>query len=64
MSQQQPNDPKPDPAEEIIHKSGDLSGQQASQDSQQRRDAHSNSAAAGSEAEYEDSRERSRNSPT
>lgn len=44
---------KQDKPNEIIHKSGSQSGpqsgQHSSQDSQQKRDAHSNSAAAGSD---------------
>lgn len=58
---------KPDQTNEIIHKSGNQSGQQAgqqsSQEAQRRRDAHTNSAAAGRGDEPEDIRERSGNSP-
>jgi hypothetical protein len=44
---------KPDKSNEILQKSGNQSaqqsGQQSRQDSQQKRDAHSNSASAGSD---------------
>ncbi len=72
MSQQQrPNESKPTPKDgasnashkqdksnEIIQKS-----QHSSQDSQQKRNAHTNSASAGTGDDSEDIRERSRNSP-
>jgi hypothetical protein len=48
--------PKSDKANEIIQKSGNQSGQQSSQDSSQKRDAHSNSASAGSDEDADDTR--------
>jgi hypothetical protein len=70
MSQQQPNESKPsqkggagnasqkqDKSNEIIQKSGNQSGQQSGQDLQQKRDAHSNSASAGSDDDSADTRD-------